>query len=118
MTDSVTFGEIDTSKFEAQLNSIADLNVIMPTKEGAQVILDKSQELVPVRTGNLKNSGEVIEQSEGYAVQYTTNYAAPVEFGTSKMAAQPYLRPAIDESQDKVLEAAGKNVEEQIGSKI
>jgi HK97 gp10 family phage protein len=39
--------------------------------------------------------------------QVATNqvYAPPLEFGTSRMAARPFMRPAADKHQDKVAEA-------------
>lgn len=49
-----------------------------------------------VRTGRLRNSiTHAVEKSE-QAVYIGSNvgYAAPVELGTSKMRARPYLRPA------------------------
>ena len=77
-------------------------------KEKADALLDASQGLVPVDTGALKASGHVNEVEEG--VHYQVIYDAPIddpnskwgsyalflELGTSKMSAQPYLRPSID----------------------
>ena len=34
----------------------------------------------------------------------TVDYADDVEFGGARRAAQPYLRPAIDETQERVLD--------------
>src|ERR1035438_792958 len=94
-----------------------------------RVIYDRSQELVAVDTGALKESGQINEaQSTGLtvagSVAYTASYAAYVEFGTGirgeaspgagegpydpnwpGMAAQPYVRPALDTSHDEVKEA-------------
>ncbi len=63
---------------------------------GADVVYELSQRDVPVDTGELKASGKVVERGDGAEVIYDVDHAAPIEFGTSKMAAQPYLRPAID----------------------
>jgi len=83
-------------------------------------VYERSQELVPVDTGELKGSGKVvtvIEEKRVYArVQYDADHAGYVEFGTGRrgassagagpyeysaewagMTAQPYLRPASDE---------------------
>lgn len=38
-------------------------------------------------------------QSAKWVVGSDVEYAAYVEFGTSKMAAQPYLRPALEEAR-------------------
>jgi HK97 gp10 family phage protein len=78
-------------------------------------VLDIAQGLVPVRTGQLKDSGHVETNGPTAAVVFDSPHAAFVEFGTGirgaaspgagdveysstwpGMAAQPYLRPAYD----------------------
>ncbi len=68
-------------------------------------VLDHAQSTVPVDTGNLKNSlqpgstDNVFEMEPGSleaVVGTAVLYAAYVEFGTVKMAAQPYLIPAAE----------------------
>ena len=39
-----------------------------------------------------------------------TDYAEHVEFGTSRMEAQPYMRPAIDEHEGEILAAVRDTV--------
>ena len=53
----------------------------------------------PVDTGNLRNSITHVVESAENAVYVGTNveYAPYVELGTSKMQAQPFLRPAATE---------------------
>jgi HK97 gp10 family phage protein len=72
----------------------------------------------PVDTGRLRSSithgitdikGDVIIGQVGTNVEY----AEHVEFGTSKMQAQPYLRPAVDKALNKapaIFEAELKKV--------
>ena len=52
----------------------------------------------PVDTGNLRNSiGTDLDGDEmGGVVGPTAHYGGYVEFGTSKMGAQPYMNPAAD----------------------
>ncbi len=78
---------------------------------GAQVIFDYSQELCPVDTGFLKASGRVYPTGDDVEIAYEADYASFVEFGTYKMAAQPYLRPAFDEAEDAALSAIVDSVE-------
>ena len=51
----------------------------------------------PVDTGNLRNSiTHAVDMSEKSAIVATaTEYAAYVEYGTSRQKAQPYLEPAV-----------------------
>ena len=92
-----------------------------------RIIFDRSQDLVAVRTGELKASGHIVEATDkgGMAtgsVVYDANHAGYVEFGTGirgsssagasgkvsysptwpGMPAQPYLRPAADESRQDI----------------
>ena len=67
------------------------LEVIGGTAEGY------AKQLCPVDTGNLRNS--ITHQMRGentVAVGTNVHYAPYVELGTSKMRAQPYLRPAVE----------------------
>lgn len=70
-------------------NAISDMKLI-----AAKAIIKKASELVPVKTGYLKS--RLGYESDGSAVFADADYAIYPEYGTSKMAAQPYMRPAID----------------------
>jgi HK97 gp10 family phage protein len=50
----------------------------------------------PVATGYLRNSIAAGWDRKKSWVNVSANYGAYVEYGTYKMRAQPYLRPAID----------------------
>jgi HK97 gp10 family phage protein len=59
-----------------------------------------SIKIVPVRTGKLQRSLHVTPKTPGkkrYTFGDKVDYGVYVEFGTSRMAAQPFLRPALDE---------------------
>ena len=88
-------------------------------KESAQVGKDRAQSLVPVDTGALKKSirverlsresGKIIYtgiRAGGYIRNPKTNkivdYAAHVEYGTSRQAPQPYMRPAAEYAMQRV----------------
>jgi len=65
-----------------------------------ETIAEKARRIVPVKTGKLQRSIKAKEDS----VEVTEEYAGFVEFGTEKMAAQPYLRPAIEQFSKEDLE--------------
>jgi len=117
-------------------------------RAGAKVIEDEAKRLVPVRSGNLKESISTIarrskdKNSVMYAVTPLRNktktkrgkladgtkwsitgqtadgfYSHMIEFGTSKMKAQPFLRPAEsknDEAFSKGKEYLADRVEKLI----
>jgi len=60
-------------------------------------------DICPVDTGRLRASltHEVHTNEESVYVGTNVEYAPYVEFGTSKMAAQPYLKPAVDNHLDE-----------------
>lgn len=68
----------------------------------ADDVFDESQALVPqpgqgddpYATGALKESGFVDGGHSEYRVGYGTSHAQYVEFGTSRMRAEPFLTPA------------------------
>jgi HK97 gp10 family phage protein len=66
---------------------------------GAGHAAKSARALVPVRTGALRASIRAERTDAGHAVRAgggAVDYAAYVEFGTQRMAAQPYLRPAVE----------------------
>lgn len=69
-------------------------------KKALNDIQARAQGIVPVDTGYLKSSISTSTEGNGaYArgeVGPTANYGAYVELGTSRMRAQPYMRPATD----------------------
>ncbi|MEU4410762.1 HK97-gp10 family putative phage morphogenesis protein [Streptosporangium sp. NPDC023963] len=83
-------------------------------KTGLDVVAG-AQALVPVDTGNLKNSiGVDFDLDEfGFTVVATANYAAFVELGTSRMAPQPYMGPAFEAAVEPFVKAI-----ESIGGRV
>lgn len=71
-------------------------------KKTAFDIQDDAQEIfVPIDTGNLAGSITATIEEFSAQVQPAAEYAAYVEFGTWKMGAQPYMRPAGDKNAPK-----------------
>lgn len=62
-----------------------------------------AKEVVPVDTGNLRNSITHATEDNGHTVVIGSNveYAPYVELGTRRMKAKPYLRPAIENHIDE-----------------
>lgn len=58
-------------------------------------IAEAAKRIVPVDTGELHDSIHTEVSDQGMFVVASADHAVFVEQGTSKMAAQPYLRPAM-----------------------
>lgn len=70
---------------------------------------------VPVKTGNLQSSIKKEVKVQGrnvvgrvYVDTKKAKYAKYVEFGTSKMQARPFMRPALDMNQEKIRKIFGE----------
>lgn|GEM_PF-4667907 len=80
-----------TPGWEQHLEAPIDKMLTKITDEDA----DRARSAVPVDTGHLKNT-IFSEVSNGVGrVGASADYATEVELGTSKQAAQPFLRPAV-----------------------
>ena len=77
--------------------------------EAASLIVEADATLrAPVDTGNLRSSitHRVVSDEEA-RVGTNVDYAPWVEGGTSKMAAQPFLRPALDNNKARIEKMIG-----------
>lgn len=100
-----------------QLNSIKKVSP-HAILAGALTLQKYAQENAPVLTGFLRGSPESHETSSGAEVEFHANYAYYQEFGTSKMPAQPYVRPAIDEHGKDIVQAVKDEVQKEIKGKL
>jgi HK97 gp10 family phage protein len=66
---------------------------------------DIARSLVRVRTGYLQST--IYHLATGLVLELgaTADYASYNEFGTPRMSAQPFMRPALDASSQKILDA-------------
>jgi len=63
---------------------------------GADVVVEEAQRRAPVLTGFLKKTIGKIKRGGRWIAFALAHYASYVEFGTRKMAAQPFMRPALE----------------------
>lgn len=80
--------------------------------ETAEEVGVTAQRNAPVRTGELRDSMQVEHEGNVSRVGFTAPHAGFVEFGTSRMASQPYLIPAAWQGKEtlrkKILEKLKK----------
>ncbi|PLR93193.1 HK97-gp10 family putative phage morphogenesis protein [Bacillus sp. T33-2] len=89
-------------------------------QEGAEIMKEKVQETVPVRTGKLKANIIVSDVKDGVIhvgpdQQGTAFYGHFLEFGTSKATAQPFMGPAFENNKDAVEEKMADVVKRELG---
>jgi len=79
---------------------------------GAGIVAEQARQLAPFRTGYLRSTIGFERQAPLHWIVYAeAHYAGFVEFGTSKMVARPYLRPALTLMQPTILALAKLGVE-------
>lgn len=84
---------LDISAFEG-------INIRPAVEQAVSRVENAAKRYAPVDTGELRSSiagsvsGSTVKDCTG-RVEATADHAEYVEYGTSKMAAQPYLRPAL-----------------------
>lgn len=100
------------SEFQGTLeqasNRVEGLAGQVVRKTAADVQAD-AQSRAPVDTGALRSSiGVTSRGALSATVSPSVNYSHYVEFGTSRMAPQPYLFPALDAKADSFIQAMGR----------
>lgn len=89
--------------------------------QGAAVVERSAKQKVRVDTGRLRNSIREMKKVESPGrsesqVGTDVEYGPDNEFGTARMAAQPYLRPAVDENQEEIKAAIEQAIEARLGA--
>ena len=105
------------------------------TRATAYTYIKKARELTPTKTGLLKKSGKIKKHrsknaniisfsvSFGNEIKFQgknekPHYAHMIEFGTSKMSANPFLRPAFEAVGPNAIISFRKYAEKRISKEI
>ena len=96
--------KISASVSGSGINLNIDMAAIMAA--AGEAVAGDARSLCPVDTGRLRGSISVNADGSKAVVCANTDYAAYVEFGTSKMAAQPFMVPAALNAADAIATAA------------
>lgn len=81
---------------------------------GAETVCKSAKELCPVDTGRLRDSISVSPSVDGAIVSSDADYAAYVEFGTSSLAPQPYLVPALLMNTSSIIASAAEAIVKEV----
>ena len=82
-----------------------------PTRRAANAAKDIADALAPRRTGALIRSGRVRVTGSTGILDYTIRYAGYVEYGTSKMHARSFIRPAATIAEPRMVEVYDDHVD-------
>lgn len=94
---------IDTSKLDEIIKTVpGNRNEIVG--KAAYHILGNARAKAPVQTGHLRDNSDVEHNGPTADINFHAEYAAYVELGTYKMAAQPFLTPAIEAERQHFIE--------------
>lgn len=91
----------------------------------AEPVLEDAKANVPVRTGKLKRGIKISSVKKKNGIKYIkvgadrgdnseVFYGKFIEFGTSKMAAHPFLEPAYEKNRENIKEIIAKTLKEGI----
>jgi len=91
------------------LDRIVAGRVVPAVDRSTDLVAKYARIIVAVDTGELRDSthavpAEIIGMQVVGAVEATAGHAPFIEFGTYKMAAQPFLRPSLDVCSGAILE--------------
>lgn len=93
----------------AQASAGVTVRASQAVRKTAADIEARGKANAPVDTGNLRNSIGTTQHGDLEAeVGPTAHYGAYVEYGTYRMAPQPYLGPAVDAAADGFREACAR----------
>ena len=81
---------------------------------GAKRIERRSKYFCPVDTGELQRSIKIGDIEGGKSIGPDTDYDVYVEFGTRRMSAQPYMRPALYENRKPIADRIAGFVREAL----
>lgn len=126
-----------TFEFKSVLKALQNLPINIQknvmtgaTRAGANVVRDEARRLVPVKTQALKKSIGLIKRKAKSKTEVTFSitprkggkvnvfYGRFRELGTSTSPAKPFLRPAIENSTDEVLQATKDYIAKRLPAEV
>lgn len=107
------------AKLLKQLEALQNIKATEGLVQALTKVQQDAVNLAPVDTGALSQSSNVSETGENEAnLAFEVPYAGYVEFGTIKMSAQPFLRPAIEMNKSEIVKITGNVVQDNIRKEL
>lgn len=95
------FNSDDLEKKFAAIAKDADNIAKEVVEQVGSLVKTNARHYVPVDTGALKGSIDLVVNGNEAIIGSPLDYAAHVEYGTVNQAAQPYLTPALNDADAK-----------------
>ncbi len=127
MRETMSFRVDGLIQLDRQLHSlpahVAGNALAASVRAGARVVRDAVRDKAPVNTGALRANVYVANERTGDDAEKAvlvgvrnrkTYYWRFIEFGTRKMAARPFLRPAFDGCEHEAVSAMTDKLEQRL----
>ena len=123
---SLTFEVRGFDELEKKLSSLGEKGEEISDKaldKGAQILLQEAQKRARKRTGLLRSEIKIQRRQTNKGKKYVqvgistgskAFYAKFLEFGTSKMSAKPFLRPALESKRQQIQNEIIQEIEKNI----
>lgn len=95
------------AKLKVQLKALENIPWIAPVA-AAERVADIARGLAAVDTGEMRDKIKAVHFAQHSQVRAGAKHSGYVEFGTYKMAAQPFMRPAVQQNQSEILAAVAE----------
>ena len=100
---------VDTTRLQNILNGLKQ-NRDEAIRSTALYTLGEARKKAPRKTGWLRENSGIKQWDNFVNVEFYAEYAPYQELGTSKMAAHPFLTPAVEKATDKLI----KNIKREL----
>jgi len=124
VTTTIKNGAIIRKKLTALPKKLARNILRQAIRAAARQLADEVRTRAPVGPTGYLSSSIKSRDSRGernqVAAKVATDafYARFVEYGTSKMAAKPFMRPAFDTQKDKLVDLVGRMLAERLEKEV
>lgn len=104
------------NKLITKLSEDKELDIMPVISNATRLVQRTAKQTVAVDTGILRTSikTKLYPKQKSGVVFTTTEYAPYIEFGTSKMSAQPFLQPAMKSNEKDINNMLKKHIKQEL----
>lgn len=104
----------------SKFKNIEGIDLMPEISKATRTVQRTARDIVPVDTGTLKGSihTKMYPKEQAGTVYTTVEYASYVEFGTTRMRAQPYMIPALGMNQKQINKDMQKYIKSELRKRV